>query len=233
MMLKLFSTDEQCAQRVKRVWKEMINTTLRCKDDSFNTLEDYVNFRIIDTGAPYVPLLLCHDSNLLTTYARFVEAMMLWGMGMTLTPEEDKLLAPIVYPCFAALGLANDYFSFDRELKEMQENRSDNFINAVWLHMRWHGVDASAAKDMVRQATIAYEQEFLQRCEGFRKANAPVSEKLDRYLRALSYQISGNVVWSLNCPRYHPEYRYGYETDIAKVSAKIDIPDRVFEPVQV
>jgi geranylgeranyl pyrophosphate synthase len=27
-------------------------------------------------------------------------------------------------------------------------------------------------------------------------------------LDALAYQVSGNVVWSLNCPRYHPEYRY-------------------------
>ena len=159
--------------------------------------------------------------------------MMLWGMSMILTPEEDELLAPIVYPCFAALGLANDYFSFDRELREMQENQADNLINAVWLHMRWHGVDATSAKDMVRQATIGYEQEFLRRCEALRKARSPISEKLDCYLRGLSYQISGNVVWSLNCPRYHPAYRYEQGADVTRPVDLNDVSRRALEYIQV
>lgn len=52
MMTQLTATDKACAQRVKRVWQEMLSTTLRDKDRQFMSLEDYVDFRIIDTGAP-------------------------------------------------------------------------------------------------------------------------------------------------------------------------------------
>ncbi|KAK4032036.1 isoprenoid synthase domain-containing protein [Parachaetomium inaequale] len=139
----------------------------------------------------------------------FVESTMLFGMGMTLTPEEDALLADVVRPCYAALALANDYFSFDREWAEIQTNPvGGKPINAVWLYMQWRGLDAPIAKRLVTEAANRYETRFLELCEQFRRQHAPVSPKLDVYLRALSYQVSGNVVWSLNCPRYHPEFRY-------------------------
>jgi hypothetical protein len=140
---------------------------------------------------------------------RFVESMMLFGMDMTLTKEEDALLADIVRPCYASLALANDYFSFDREWAEAQSKpNAVKPINAVWLYMQWRGVNAAVAKRLVVEATNRYERQFLERCEQFRRQHAPISPKLDRYLRGLAYQVSGNVVWSLNCPRYHPEFQY-------------------------
>jgi hypothetical protein len=134
---------------------------------------------------------------------------MLFGMGMTLTPEEDALLADVVRPCYAALALANDYFSFDREWAEIQTNPvGGKPINAVWLYMQWRGVGTAVAKRLVTEAANRYERQFLELCEQFRSRHTPVSPKLDLYLRALSYQVSGNVVWSLNCPRYHTKFRY-------------------------
>jgi hypothetical protein len=52
MMLGLTSTDEACAERVMDVWKTMLSTTLKDKSKEFTTLEEYLDFRIIDTGAP-------------------------------------------------------------------------------------------------------------------------------------------------------------------------------------
>jgi hypothetical protein len=52
MMLGLTSTDKACAERVMEVWKTMLSTTLRDKSKDFATLEEYLDFRIIDTGAP-------------------------------------------------------------------------------------------------------------------------------------------------------------------------------------
>lgn len=154
---------------------------------------------------------------------RFVEAMLLFGMGMTLTEEEDIQLEPIRKPCYAALGLANDFFSFDREYTEFKNSaNSQTLTNAVWLHMQWYNVDVDMAKKMTLEATSRYEKQFLESCAVFRQHNGPLPEKLDRYLDALAYQISGNVVWSLNCPRYHPEYRYdpnaGIEDEITAES---------------
>ncbi|KAF3052121.1 hypothetical protein E8E11_010999 [Didymella keratinophila] len=71
MMTQLTSTDKVCTQR-------------------FASLKDYIDIRIVDTGAP------------------FVEAMLLFGMDITLTKEEDRHLESVRKPCYAALGLAND-----------------------------------------------------------------------------------------------------------------------------
>lgn len=143
---------------------------------------------------------------------------MLFGMGMTLTSAEDEQLANIIRPCYASLALANDYFSFDREWQEAQEEGDSKPLNAVYLYMKWQGVHIAEAKQLVREATNRYERQFLELCDRFRQDH-PSADKLDKYLRGLSYQVSGNVVWSLNCPRYHPEYRYdpnaGVEDTIA------------------
>ena len=144
---------------------------------------------------------------------------MLFGMGMTLTPEEDAELAPIIRPCYSALALANDYFSFDREWEKFQsqpqpqaqaQTSGPPVTNAVWLFTQWHGVSIDRAKYLVRRAANRYEDRFLRMCALFRgpQSRWHCSEKLDKYLRGLTYQIAGNVVWSLNCPRYHPEMRY-------------------------
>jgi hypothetical protein len=133
---------------------------------------------------------------------------MLFGMGMKLTEEEDAQLENVVHPCFAALGLANDYFSFDREYEEFKNSKATSLTNAVWLFMQWHDVDVHTAKDMVRTATNCYEKQFLELSKEFRRTHAPISEKLNQYLMALTYQVGGNVVWSLNCPRYHSGFRY-------------------------
>ena len=132
---------------------------------------------------------------------------MLWGMGITLTKEEDELLQPIKYSCFAALGLNNDYYSFDRE---MEESKDLDFapVNSVHLHLVWHNVNVEAAKVMVKDVICHYEEEFLDCCETFRRTHAPISRKLDQYLKALSYMVIGNNVWSINCPRYHKAFRY-------------------------
>jgi len=213
MIHELMSIDSACAKRVVDAWKTMASTTTRDKSKDFQSIDEYVDFRIIDTGAP------------------FVDALMLWGLGMTLTKEEDELLAPILRPRHAAVGLANDYFSFDREYEEFrsdvlptkQMSEKATLTNSVYLFMGLQNVDVAAAKELVKAETIKYEQEFLQRWRGFLHSSTPVSEKLRRCLEAHSFQVSGNVVWSLQCPRYHPAYRYdanaGTKLEKALISA--------------
>jgi hypothetical protein len=52
MMLQLNETDKVCAARVMDAWKTMLSTTLRDKAKDFSDLDEYIDFRIIDTGAP-------------------------------------------------------------------------------------------------------------------------------------------------------------------------------------
>ncbi|OJJ72250.1 hypothetical protein ASPBRDRAFT_675371 [Aspergillus brasiliensis CBS 101740] len=189
MLLDLLSIDPVCAEVVIDSWKTMIDTTVKQdKTRTFSNLEEYVDFRIIDTGAP------------------FVDTLMRFGMNILLTPEEEELVAPIVKPCYAALGLANDYFSFDIEWEEFQqpESNQSTMTNAVWLFMQWHQVDEQEAKRRVRQVTNDYEREYQQRVRDFISGEGKSNTKLQLYLTALGYQIPGNIAWSLRCPRYHP-----------------------------
>ncbi|KAL4953372.1 isoprenoid synthase domain-containing protein [Aspergillus filifer] len=159
MLLELLSIDAPCAEVVINSWKEMISTTAKQdKTRVFNNLEEYVDYRIIDTGAP------------------FVDMLMRFGMGIILTEEEQKRIEPIVKPCYAALGLANDYFSFDIEWEEFQ---------------------AECDKTTMTNA-------YLRNIAEFAAGEGKEDMKLQTYLRAQGYQIPGNVAWSLRCPRYHP-----------------------------
>jgi len=84
--------------------------------------------------------------------------MLLFGMGMTLTEEEDHQLEPVRKPCYAALSLANDFFSFDREYAEFKNtDTTQTLTNAVWLHMQWYNTDVHEAKRMTLEATRRYE----------------------------------------------------------------------------
>jgi hypothetical protein len=201
MMAQLTATDPLCTQRIKHAWQTFLSTTLRNGDATFASLEEYVKFRIEDCAAPFVTLYPLR-STILTFVTSWVEALMLFGMGMTLSPAEDILLAPLRYPCYAALGLANDYFSFDREYAlYIRSGRRQTLSNAVWLHMQWHDVSVDVARGMTLEATRKYEKMFLDVCREYKEKNE-VGEKVEKYLRGLAYQISGNVVWSLKCPQY-------------------------------
>ncbi|RLL95672.1 hypothetical protein CFD26_101005 [Aspergillus turcosus] len=150
MIMELLSVDGPCAEVVIDAWKTMIATTAKLdKTRPFSNLEDYVDYRIIDTGAP------------------FVDTLMRFGLAILLTAEEERYLAPIVKPCYAALGLANDYFSFDVEWEEFQSASSgeSTMTNLVWLFMQWHQVDVQEAKRCVRKVTNQYEDEYRQRVE--------------------------------------------------------------------
>lgn len=139
--------------------------------------------------------------------SRFVDTLMRFGMGIILTPEEEEHLAPIVKPCYAALGLANDYFSFDVEWEELQADDSGKkaMTNLVWLFMQWYKIDTAEAKERVQDVTNQYERKYQQQVKNFMATEGRGNAKVDTYLKALGHQIPGNVVWSLRCPRYHPE----------------------------
>ncbi|KAL5041044.1 hypothetical protein BDW71DRAFT_212499 [Aspergillus fruticulosus] len=189
MLLELLSIDAPCAEVVIDSWKTMISTTAKQdKKRVFENLDGYLDYRIVDTGAP------------------FVDMLMRFGMGILLSEEEQKMVEPLVKPCYAALGLANDYFSFDIEWEEFQQDaEKTTMTNAVWLFMQWDGLGVEQAKERVREVTNGYEQQYLRNIKEF--ASGPGKERphLLEYLKAEAYQIPGNVAWSLRCPRYHPE----------------------------
>ncbi|KAL5337411.1 class I glutamine amidotransferase-like protein [Aspergillus crustosus] len=141
ILLELLSIDAPCAGVVIDSWKTMIATTAKQdKKRVFGDLEEYVDFRIADTGAP------------------FVDMLMRFGVGIRLTPGEQKLIEPIVKPCYAALGLANDYFSFDIEWEEFQaEDDKTTMTNASLRCPRYHPELCEDASSLLRDEIRAVQ----------------------------------------------------------------------------
>ena len=185
MILELMSIDSACAQVCIDAWKTMIDTTSRRnKDEPFTSMEEYIEYRIVDCGAPFVDKHMC------------------FGMGITLNPQELRQVEHIAHEAYAALALANDYFSFDVEYEEFKESDRKATTNAVWLYMHWYGIDIAQAKRLTRDETRKHELQFL---DLQKQAEPWLTTKLRHYVQGLAFHIAGNVAWSTDNPRYHPE----------------------------
>jgi ophiobolin F synthase len=211
ILLELFAIDEPCGQRIIDTWKDNLSATHGLKKDRpYTSLEEYVPFRIQDVASRLV-----HSSTKLTTTVlmniRVGLTSMLFGVGVAMTDEEFTEIEELAYPAYAALGLTNDCFSFDREYADREAtspgSEEQPMTNAVWLCMQWSDLDIAQAKEMVRKKALAYEDEYASKKSAFLSEN-PGSNKFRLCLDGLSQILIGTTVWSLSCPRYHPEQRY-------------------------
>ncbi|KAI1840688.1 hypothetical protein JX266_013095 [Neoarthrinium moseri] len=71
----------------------------------------------------------------------------------------------------------------------------------------WTAVQVHEAMQICRQLIKDYVSRYLQTMEEI-KVNTSISSDLRKYLQAMLYSISGNVVWSLTCPRYNPDVEF-------------------------
>lgn len=133
---------------------------------------------------------------------------MLFGMGLRLTQEERLRVESVVRPGYIAFCLANDYFSFDVEYEDFMSSAQPSITNIVWLFMTWRGVGIAEAKRLVRDIILGYERDFKALWEEL-LSTGQASDAQQRYLTGMSFQVVGNVLWSLDCPRYHPLNRTG------------------------
>ncbi|KIK55694.1 hypothetical protein GYMLUDRAFT_835013 [Collybiopsis luxurians FD-317 M1] len=77
-------------------------------------------------------------------------------------------------------------------------------MNAVEILMREHSVDIQGAREICRELIKKYVAKYIQVIKNV-KHDDSISIGLREYVEALQYCISGNLVWSKHCPRYHRE----------------------------
>lgn len=185
MVNELMRIDPACAAVCVQAWKEMVDTTSkRDKDKMFTSMDDYLEYRMIDTGAPFVDKHMC------------------FGMGIILDEDELRQVRDIARAAYAALGLCNDFFSFDVEYEDFEKTRKETMTNIVWLFMKWHNIHVDDARRLAMIETRIHELKFLRLSK---EAESNLSPKLRKYVQGLAYQIAGNAAWSTNNPRYHPK----------------------------
>ncbi|KAF3925762.1 Dimethylallyltranstransferase [Dactylellina cionopaga] len=209
ILLTMNKVDPVITEGFINAWEQMINTTVQDKDRDFDSLDDYLRFRVIDTGAIFSGLLV------------------LFGIGVQLKDDEFDIAHELLFPAWSAATLVNDYFSFDKEYHEYLETGGSHLSNAVWLFMRLYSLDIETAKEAIRKESNRLEFEFLKVREDFAKKFTPNQLNVLIYIESWFHILPGNSIWSVNCPRYNADLRPGLALPPTNGSTR-GIKDQIF-----
>lgn len=128
---------------------------------------------------------------------------MTFGLGLHIPDHEIDLCRELMSNAWVAVGLQNDLWSWEKELNAATLHGKDHVVNAIWVLMQEYQTDVDGAMQICRKLIVEYVAKYLEVIEST-KNDESISMDLRKYLDAMLYSISGNVVWSLECPRYNP-----------------------------
>lgn len=127
--------------------------------------------------------------------------MLQFSLGISLSEAEHILVQPIIDAATEGLLLANDYFSWEREYRELQSGYSKRIVSAVELFSRTQGLSIEAAKNEVKRRIIKAEHDFSQRRDKLYGNQPDLPLKLRRWVECVGLAVSGNHYWCSACPR--------------------------------
>ncbi|KAJ6097682.1 Fusicoccadiene synthase [Penicillium canescens] len=162
---KILAIDPGPGSAALDLWVEWFDKGAGRRNHSqFDTLDEYLEYRILDVGKMY-----------LTGVATF-------AMGLNIPEHELELRSQICRPAWVVIGLTNDLFSFNKELEAANDMGADHKI---------------------RENVAEYIEAAQQT-----KNRADLSRDLRSFVEAVQYVMSGNLVWTLDAPRYNPNVTY-------------------------
>ena len=125
-------------------------------------------------------------------------------MALTVPEHETDLCEQLRRPTFYAIILTNDLFSWEKERAEAAKDANTPLVNAIWVLMREHSITEPEAQELCREKIKECVAESVRVFEDT-KRDLDISLELRQYVEAQQYALSGNLVWSIHCPRYNPE----------------------------
>ncbi len=128
--------------------------------------------------------------------------MVTFGMGISIPEEELDLCHELANTAYLNLGLTNDLFSWQKEHETAVAMGQDYVVNVISVLMEEHSISEEEAKAICREKIKVTIVDFRKIVKDTNE-RTDVSLDLKRYLEGLLYSLSGNLVWSLECPRYH------------------------------
>ncbi len=128
-------------------------------------------------------------------------------MAITIPEHETDPCKQLVGPAFAAISLTNDLFSWEKERDAAERDGYPHVVNAIWVLMREHSITELEAQQLCREEIKKFVDESVRVAEDASRNN-DISLDLRKYVEAIQYSLSGNLVWSIYCPRYHPGASY-------------------------
>ncbi|KAJ6032730.1 hypothetical protein N7540_003462 [Penicillium herquei] len=178
-------------------WRKWTKSTEDIRRRHFTSLDEYLEFRVIDAAGIWTL------------------AILRWGTGIYLTPEEERTTGAINYAAYAELSLVNDLFSWDFEHKaHIESGGIVPLVNAVKIVMDSKMLTENAAKEVVRSEIKAHEERFCHLRDQYKATSTP-SKSIMSLLDLLEHSMAGNFIWSIHAPRYRKSDRDLYHDHIA------------------
>ena len=130
-----------------------------------------------------------------------LSALMRFVMRLTLTPTESDSLRSIDLNCARHISVVNDIFSWEKELCKAHESGKEGSLlcSSVQVVSSECSVGIDASKRILWAMCREWELTHLQLVNQRKDSG----EHVIRYCEGLTYQMSGNELWSRNTPRYH------------------------------
>ncbi|KAK6204002.1 hypothetical protein LQW54_008575 [Pestalotiopsis sp. IQ-011] len=184
MVSEMMALDAERAVTSIKAWAAFVQLASKTRREPFETLAEYVPARVIDAGE-------------LMWFG-----VLTFGMALTIPESEYDRCMQLARPGYAALGLTNDLYSWEKEKQDALRLKQEYVFNSIWVIMREMQVTEEQAKAICAEEIKKHVSEFTGIVETAKKDDG-LSKDLRTYLEAVMYSCSGNLVWSITCPRYH------------------------------
>lgn len=135
-------------------------------------------------------------------FDRFWYGLVTFALGLHIPENELELCRKLTAPAWISVALQNDLWSWPKERDAAEKLGQTHVINALWVLMQKRQVGIEAAEEICRELIKQYVVEYRKIWEE-NQFNESISLDLRKYMECMLYSISGNVVWSLGCPRYN------------------------------
>ncbi|KAF2970090.1 hypothetical protein GQX73_g3439 [Xylaria multiplex] len=96
----------------------------------FIDFDDYLHYRVVGRGS------------------FFMTSLTIFGMCLTIPPEEKEEFWRITRPAWAAAVLTNDLQSWDKEWRLFQTQDETDMANGIWVLMKQYSIEIDDAKIM-------------------------------------------------------------------------------------
>ncbi|KAH8806873.1 isoprenoid synthase domain-containing protein, partial [Flagelloscypha sp. PMI_526] len=155
------------------------------KRDQDLSFKEYMPWRIDDVGGPLIGSIGLYCSGLIL-------------------PQDEPLLSNLEHIWARHTVFCNDAWSYDKEVLAAQTVTNDPQAtfqcSAVAILMREIGISANAAKRILVMLAREMETSFKQEVDNVLARQS--SPELQKYVKILEYQMSGNEIWSCLTNRY-------------------------------
>ncbi|KAI1443510.1 fusicoccadiene synthase [Annulohypoxylon stygium] len=182
---EMLAIDPPRAAIMMNSWATFVQSASRSRTLPYETLEEYVPARVIDAGE--------------LIWFGFLT----FGMALTIPDEEYELCNALAKPAYAALGLTNDLYSWEKERLAAENSGQGHVFNVIWVIMKERSVGEEKAKSICRAEIKKQITAYCRVVDGvLNNPSMHVSKDLQTYLQALLHSYVGNIAWSFTCPRY-------------------------------